>query len=140
MVSSYSGLSSNVTSWERTSFIILSKKPHSSYSLSHSFSFHYSLKWPHLFIYLIIICFSLFECKLYVNRNRKAPCTALWMDSQLSEEDAFCGGVTISVVKKRCGFYNLEENCKDARCNIFWHYSLLSKIFFLLFSPYLDTW
>lgn len=58
-----------------------------------------------LFIcYLIIICFSLFECKLYVNRNIKAPCRALWMDSQLSENDAFCRGVCRSIVKTGVDF------------------------------------
>lgn len=126
-----SQLSSNVTSWKRTSFIILSKKPYSPHSLSHLSHFHYFLKLPHLFVYMIIICSSLFECKL--NVNIKTPCRVSWMDSSLSQKDTY--GVCNIVKKNRCGFCNLERNCKDVRCNIVWHYSLLSKIFFPSFSP-----
>lgn len=38
-----------------------------------------------------------------------------------------------AVLSKKCRFYNLERNCKDERCNIVWHYSLLSKVFSPLF-------
>lgn len=134
-----SGLSSNVTP-EKGLPSLYYLKSHTLLTLTFiSFSL---LSEMTLFIcYLIIICFSLFECKLYVNRNIKAPCRALWMDSQLSENDAFCKGVCRSIVKTGVDFTIWREiaRMQDAMyfdTAVYW----VKFFFFPSFPPHLDTW
>ena len=50
----------------------------------------------------------------------------------------WCREVQRSLLKScqnRCGFHSLKGNCEEAKCHVFWHCSLLSKVFLLLTTP-----